>query len=190
MADKSMDRLRSRGGFTLAETLLAVLILLLVSAIVAAGIPVAQRAYERVVLGANAQVLLSTTAAALRDELGTAWDVEASGTSVAYFSADTGARSRVALDDAGKRIMLREYTVVDGLVETLGTERPLVSAAAATRDLYATYEGVSYEDGIVTFSGLKVCRSANDATLVELGQGSDHALRIRVFSAKTDATGD
>ena len=55
-------------GFTLAETLLAVLILLMVSSIVAAGIPSARRAYEKVVLASNAEVLLSTTITTLRHE--------------------------------------------------------------------------------------------------------------------------
>ena len=38
---KKRKKARSRSGFTLAETLLAVLILLMVSAITAAGIPAA-----------------------------------------------------------------------------------------------------------------------------------------------------
>ena len=39
---KRKSKLKSRSGFTLAETLLAILILLLVSSIVAQGIPVAR----------------------------------------------------------------------------------------------------------------------------------------------------
>ena len=71
---KKGKKIRDAHGFTLAETLLAVLILLMVSGIVAAGIPVAKKAYEKVVLAADAQLLLSTTVAELRDEIGTAWD--------------------------------------------------------------------------------------------------------------------
>ena len=48
-------------GFTLAETLLAVLILLLVGVIMTTGIPAAKNAYEKVVVASNAEVLLSTT---------------------------------------------------------------------------------------------------------------------------------
>ena len=97
---KKTRKLNSRGGFTLAETLLAVLILLMVSVIVATGVPVAKNAYEKVVVAANAQVLLSTAVNTLRDELGTAWDVEVveegeTEPKIKYFCADTGARAEI-----------------------------------------------------------------------------------------------
>ena len=57
-------KLKGKSGFTLAETLLAVLILLLVSTIVANGIPVARNVYNNVIIGANAQMLLSTAVTA------------------------------------------------------------------------------------------------------------------------------
>ena len=60
---------RGRSGFTIAETLVAVLILLMVSSVVAAGIPAAKSAFEKVVVGANAEILLSTSVASLRDQL-------------------------------------------------------------------------------------------------------------------------
>ena len=66
----------SRAGFTLAETLICVLILLMVSAIVGAAMPSAANAYKNVVDAANAQVLLSTTLTALRDEFSTAKQVQ------------------------------------------------------------------------------------------------------------------
>ena len=55
-----MKRLNSRTGFTLAEVLITVLILLMITAVVAGGMPVAANAYYKVVDAANAQVLLST----------------------------------------------------------------------------------------------------------------------------------
>ena len=54
-------RLRSKKGFTLAEVFIALLIMLMVSAVVAAGIPAASKAYDKTVTAANAQTLLSTT---------------------------------------------------------------------------------------------------------------------------------
>ena len=179
-----MRKLKERAGFTLAEMLLATLILLLVSSIVVAGIPAAKNAYEKVVLGSNAQILLSTTAAALRDELGTAWDVKTDGTEeLLYFSADTGAVSSLYID--GKMIMLQEFAGMEDIDSSMhtGTARPLVSEAAATSDLYVTYDSVSYDDsGIVIFSGLKVCRSSNDAVIAGMGDESGGSLTIRVFS--------
>lgn len=180
---KWMRKLKERAGFTLAEMLLATLILLLVSSIVVAGIPAAKNAYEKVVLGSNAQILLSTTAAALRDELGTAWDVEnVSPTELRYFSADTGAVSKLYIQE--NVIMLQEFAGLEDIDgNKTGRVRPLVSEAAATSDLYVTYDSVSYDDsGIVIFSGLKVCRSSNDAVIAGMGDESDGALAIRVFS--------
>ena len=77
---------RSQAGFTLAETLIAILILLMVSAIVAGAIPTASNVYVKTVDAANAQVVLSTAVTALRDELGTATikKVDASEKSIIY----------------------------------------------------------------------------------------------------------
>ena len=185
---RRMRKLKKRAGFTLAEMLLAILILLMVSSIVAAGIPAARNAYEKVVLGSNAQILLSTTVAMLRDELGTAWNVETGGSKdeLRYFSADTGAVSRLYIDD--NMIMLQEFAGLEGIDSSMstGTARPLVSETAATGDLYAVYDRVSYDggSGIVEFSGLKVCRSSNDAVIAVMGDESGGgSLKIRVFSA-------
>lgn len=101
-------KLRNQSGFSLAETLLAVLILLLVSLLLANGMPTVKAVYERVTIGANARVLLSTTVATLRNELGTAKDVIVNGTAVNYYSIDTHTTSSIYLKD--KSIMLNEYT--------------------------------------------------------------------------------
>ena len=75
-------KLNNKKGFTIAEMLVAILILLMVSSIVATGIPVAREAYEKVVLTSNAEILMSTAISALRNELGTAKDIEADGKAV------------------------------------------------------------------------------------------------------------
>lgn len=139
---KRLHRLKSQAGFTLAETLLAVLILLLVSGIVATGVPVAKNVYEKTIVAANAHVLLSTTVSALKDELGTAWDVDVKPGSITYFSADTGTKARLYLSDDKKTIMIQDYAEVDGLIITdggIGTSHPLVSDKTATDDLYVTF---------------------------------------------------
>ena len=76
---KVKQKLNSRAGFSLMELLLATIILMLVSLIVASGIPVAREAYEKVVLKANAEVFLSTTISTLRNELGMAQDANPIG---------------------------------------------------------------------------------------------------------------
>lgn len=172
---KKRKRARGRGGFTLAETLLAVLILLMVSAITAAGIPAAKNAYEKVVLGANARILLSTSLTALRDELGTARDVEVSGNTVSYYSAKTHANSQIYLDTDPPAIMVRDYVGLEGSVidpagGTAQTTRRLVSDKAATRDLYVTYGSVTLnaDKSMVTFSNVEVRRRLGNSVVASL----------------------
>ena len=75
---------KNRSGFSLGETLIVVLILLMVSAIVGGAIPTASNVFTKTVDAANAQLLLSTTLTELRDELSTASNIEVSGTTVTY----------------------------------------------------------------------------------------------------------
>ena len=176
------QKLKSRAGFTLAETLLAVMILLLVSVIVARGVPVAKNVYEKVTLGANAQVLLSTTVAALRDELGIAGNVKVEGTTITYYSADTGATSRIYLEGGPSSIMLQEYVGADDMVPAnaqAAQARRLVSASAATGDLTVGYAAVSMSGGVITFSNLEVRRSSGGGALASL-----ETLNIRNISAR------
>jgi len=186
-------KLKKNGGFTLAETLLAVLILLLVSVIVAEGMPAVRNVYEKVFIGANAQVLLSTTVTALRDELGTAWDVSV-GTdnkSVTYFSASTGAQSKLYLD--GNTIYITEYVEYDGLNTAVGSKDntyALVSAAASTgnrkNDLQALFDSITCDKdkGIVEIKNLRV---EHDGTAIAKmsDQVSDNVLKIQVLTVKT-----
>ena len=170
---KAVKKLKKRGGFSLAETLVAILILLLVSAIVAAGVPVARNAYEKVVLSAKAQTLLSSAVSALRDELGTAWDVrvedskvKTSGAWLTYYSSSTGARTKLYLGDytvGGETFttILVQDNVQEVSIGTkdLGTPRQLVqdSNKGGMGALYVTCEGtIGYENGEVTFTDLKV----------------------------------
>lgn len=180
-------KLKSHKGFTLAETLLAVLILLLVSVIVANGIPAASKAYEKTVLAANAQSLMSTTVAALRDELGTAWKVSVAGNEVTYYSADTGNRS-VLKKGSNDAIIITEYISTDGLntqTTSVGNERELTPSATLTQDLTITYDTVTYtydvtnDYGIVVFSDLQVTpKGKTEPIIAQMG-----SLTIRIAAA-------
>lgn len=91
-------KIKNRSGFTLAETLVAIIILLLVSSIVAEGVPVAQNAYDKVVVAANAKVMLSTAITALRNELATAQRITVKDNkTITYYSTDRGAMSKIYL---------------------------------------------------------------------------------------------
>lgn len=191
---KRMRKLKGRAGFSLAETLLAVLILLLVTTIVASGVPVARNAFEKVVRASNAQALLSTTVSALRDELGTAWDVQLDPTdtnklTLKFISADTGARSRLTFDAAKKQIVLNEYIDVADLGIDVKTgeanDRPLVSEATATGGFYVKYDEAvpNADSGTVTFTNLKVYDKNTNAELARLGDdaGKSDDLVVQVF---------
>lgn len=67
-------------GFTLTEMLVTTLILVLVSTLMATGIPAAIDTYQKVVMTSNAQMALSTTLSELRGELGLATRVEVKST--------------------------------------------------------------------------------------------------------------
>ena len=138
---------------SLAETMLAILILLAVSIILANGVSVVQRLYNDVVVGANARVLMSTAITALRNELGTARDVKIDtksldgtsavdpdkSTTVLYYNNAIGAYSRIGLaetdDDAGhipNHIVVLPYINPDsGEPIKTDAQRDLVSIASA-----------------------------------------------------------
>ncbi len=160
---------RVRGGFSLVELLTATLILLMVSSVVVGGIPVAKDAYEKVTVTANAQVLLSTALTALRNQLGTASNVEVvesvgsyeSGKveALVYYNAATGSDSMIylrALSDTPSCIMVQDYIDREAETNELTSSRQLVTDAASDGDLYITYEDATVENGIVEFSGLAV----------------------------------
>lgn len=169
-----------RAGFTLAEMLAAVLIMLMASAVVAAGIPAAVRAYQKVTRSANAEVLLSTSVSAMRDQLGTARDIKVAedSKSVMYFSSDTGSFSRLYLssDSSNGVIMLQEYLLPEEVAGTGSgggfaggdSGRQLVTEAASTKDLYITYDSLSYEGGILQVNGLSVRLISSGDTLTAI----------------------
>ena len=187
LKDKIRQKIHSKGGFTLAEMLLAIIILLLVSVIMVTGIPAAKEAYEKVVMASNAEVLLSTTISALRNELGTAQDPDTSteatgkpdGSAITYYNSARGATSRIYVpDDGDGKIMIQRYYSADGLSKNDEAVR-LMSSKASTADLYVTYSSVTYADGIVTFTGLSVDRESG-AT----GIAKRDTLSIRVINEK------
>ena len=172
---KVFKKPNNSAGFTLTETLVAVLILVLMTA---AALPAAMNAYRNAVDAANAEVLLSTTVNALRSELSTAWNVTdketaalsdkdsalvvKEGTVITFSSAETGNQSQIFVDTSGTagRIMLLEYGVRTGddngwlQEDKLKTSaaRPLVSDAMrqttrnSSEHMTVTYDEVSTAD--------------------------------------------
>ena len=174
-------RKRERAGFTLAETLIAILILLMVSAIVAGAIPAASNVYVKTVDAANAQLLLSTTMTVLRDELGTATRIETSSDSktITYRSGKNGCAKIEVVStgtDPGLYIWHGEYK--DGIPDfTNSTPRLLVSKKAATEGMVVSCT-FSESGGVVTVSGLSVKKDMNkDGTPEELAGRTSYKIR-------------
>lgn len=166
MKQRIHAKLHTRRGFTLMETLLAVMILLLVSIIVATGIPTAKNAYEKVVLASNAEVLLSTTISTLRNELGTAQEVAVDGDrAIVYYNSIRGASSMIWVEGDDTPIQFTRYyseeESVEELPEGINKSVPLISQKTATADLYVTCDSVSCTNGIVQFRGLSVKRGSS-----------------------------
>ena len=174
MASKMNKCTRNESGFTLAETLLTTLILLMVSVIMATGIPAARDAYEKIVLASNAQVLLSTTINALRDELGTAWQpVVIDKVTVRYYSSNTGEYSQIYLD--GDEIKIQTYDEssspfyverADGYVTP--TPEKLVDEAMSDGKMTVTFSEVKPLDEhpeVITFEGVTVKRRSTGRPL-------------------------
>ena len=168
-------KIRGSRGFTLVEALTAILIMLMASSIVVAGIPAARSAYEKVVIASNAEVLLSTTITALRNELGTAAeianDTDNSDKTLLYLNRQTGVFSKIYTDTAeGNQpaVMLQRYIDPDGKPKSdAPVPRQLISKEASTADLYVTYDKVSFDEnsGIITFTNLRVMRISTGAAL-------------------------
>ena len=193
-----MNRPNNSAGFTLAETLVAVVILVMISA---SALPAAMNAYRNAVDAANAQVLLSTTVNALRDELSTAWNVSVSddGTTIIYKSAATGDKSAISLDN--DLIMLQEYSRDetpawwDGDSEKTTTSvRPLISDAVrrTTRNsnnfMTVKYTGavsvVSTDGCYIKIEDLAVER--NDKTLAKMPDETGLLIRVMSFESADD----
>ena len=186
--EKIRRKLHTEKGFTLAETLLAVLILLMVSTIVATGIPVTRNAYEKVVLASNAEVLLSTTISTLRNELGTATDVDIpdgaagnkvkSGKEITYYNSARGSSSRIYMINDGTDIQFQRYYSAEGLSNKESESDNLISDKTATNNLHVTFDTVAFDQdtGIITFSNLAAVKS--DKSVL----ASRKTLSIRVFS--------
>ncbi len=176
------QKLKSRRGFTLAEMLLTTLILAVITVIMTNGVSSVTNAYNKMIRGSNAQILLSTTVASLRNELGTAQDITVTGNTIEYRSARTGATSAISCDEGEEPIMLDEYTdeEYDEFKEAnpdMTFKRQLVFSDTATDDMFSVYSSVTYSKttNVVTFTDIEVRRGED--TLASLD-----SLQIKIIA--------
>lgn len=88
------EKWKSSGGYSLAETLVAVLILLLVSAGLATGMTLASRQYRRSILSSESKILASTLNAVIENELANTPEKKVDGGSVYFYSPNYGGENR------------------------------------------------------------------------------------------------
>lgn len=94
-------KLAGRKGLTLVELLAAVVILILLGLILNAGLQMAMNSYRAMIAQSETELLLSTLADALADDLRYAEDVAASGEGklVSYYSDSYGEGTRLRLEN-------------------------------------------------------------------------------------------
>ena len=158
-----VQKIRQKMGFSIAELLVAILILSMVSTVVAGGIPVARDAYNKITVAANAQVLLSTAIYSLRSELGVAMDVKnESDTSVVFNSGKNGHKTRIYLDDS--RIKIQEYDDIENDESKKISKPPFREIVQGMQKdgLYATFDKIEFSDNVFEISGLTVRRDNED----------------------------
>ena len=173
---------------------MAVLILLMVTSVVATGIPAAANAYFKAVDASHAQVLLSTTMISLRDELATARKVnDVTNSSTISYIDSRGIRSQIEKAADGGIYLIKAKTFLDDETDLVtGNENPnldnafkrlLVSEAAATSGMYATCDCFSKSsEGIITIDNLKVVKGSN--TVADLGE-SNTQYKIRIIGVES-----
>ena len=172
-------KLKNRKGFSLAEVLVAVLIMAMVTAVVAAGMPSAINAYHSIVDHANAQLLLTTTTNALRNELDLAKEITvgADGKTI-DFRAPGGTMSRIVFSD-GNSVTLYEYIgyaseVLNAnggntQVTSEGFDRPLVSRATAPDTMNVRVDKIELNGNALTFTNLQVFKGTGEDAEVLAG---------------------
>ncbi len=150
---------RRKAGFTIVEMLMTTLILLMVTAIVAAGVPVAINAYQKVLDAANAQLLLSTTISRLQEELSTAVEVwtDSSGTTTKIYYSHYKNSYKISLENvdisgtAATEIKLKytAHTISGTTDETKKPKLPddikLVTGMTETSKFSAKFDSITYD---------------------------------------------
>lgn len=145
------DKNRAKKGFTLVEMMLALLIFVALTCIVAMGIPVAFQTYQKVVKASDAQMALSTTSSALQGELGSATAVLLDGTTVSAFQGEDGYWKKIANGEGeGDNGLSETFGYIDGSPAkfvAFGTDspQPLVPAKSIAEGLKVSVGSITYD---------------------------------------------
>ena len=102
---KVMRKLKSRGGFSLAECLVTLVILSLMSMVACMGISTAFHDRAQSITVANAQTVASTAAQAVADQIRYGQIIQVEDRAIVLESSTYGAQVRLTLNDRGHLIV-------------------------------------------------------------------------------------
>lgn len=190
------ERRHGKGGFTLTEMLVTLLILVLASTLLATGVPVAIDTYHKTVNSANAQMALSTTLTVLRSELGASSKVKmvAGDDKIYYVSAEgywasisnpkphDGKTYRGLEKQYYKLLGSQDWSNASDLLAFEDMNYPLVSDSAITEPLVVRVTSASVENrtedlDILNISELVVMNESSPVT--PLAKVSDYKILLR-----------
>ncbi len=157
---KRKNKNRSTAGFTFAELMITMLILMLVTLLLASGLPVAVNAYSKVIDHANAQLLLSTTVTRLQEELSTAVEVWTDGTAdgnVRIFSHAVNGFKITQTSDATTHALQLAYTKRNNdPIQTIPLITKETSQDTGKNAFFVEYGSIRFNNGVFTISDLEV----------------------------------
>lgn len=158
---------RRQSGFSIPEFLATVMILMLASAIVASGVPVARGAINKVVDSANAQALLSTVTTVLRDEISMATKVEVKNSGAAVSDGTFGNEIDYLNDMTGERALTFDKVLEDDPTRA-GKKALDISTGMTGKGQYEVYFTNVKKDGeVITFTDLRVLRKDDGLELAK-----------------------
>ena len=140
-------------GFSISEMLIAIAIMLMVTSVVAGGIPVAIRAYTNITDTADCELLLSTALSDLRDELSTARNISVNGNKISYIDSKT--KTRCYLTSSSEGGIKKTVVGAEGSSNLVASEKLLDGI-----HLEYTIADSGYTDGqeYLTFTSVNVYR--------------------------------
>lgn len=187
-----------QGGFTLAETLIAILLMSFVGLIVTGGISMGARVYGEITERSNAELLLSTTLMRMRDELDRVEETWTQGNTTYFRTSTSNWRSLVTAKGNEKGVFIKEYKGYNLQIPANpfaadGEIRELVTNAMGGKDgLYATFTNLAYvesddtdSNGYFEVTGLRVEKEkgGNKEVLAWIGSG-DKKMDAGTYSYK------
>lgn len=159
------DKLRSQAGFSLAELLLAMLLVAMLTGLVGGGSTVVRTAWEKVVLRADAQTVLSMALHAVTAELEAADEVKVEGEGeskkITFYHVQRGYRVQLLNETSSgnnKSIYVVPVSTTEGV--------PILTEKAITKDLTLEMSDLQYDAGKEVFS-CKISVKRGDQVLVE-----------------------